>query len=174
MCSAKKSPTRRNRALQQLYSVGAPTERVAVDIAGPLPLKHLGNRYTCAVMDYCTKRVAVDTAGLLPLKPLGNRYTCVVMDYCTKWPETYALPIHEAETTAGLLMNEFFTSFGVPAEQYSGQCREFESRLFRECCQLFKVRKTRTTPLHPQSDGMVERYIRTFAQQLTKYCEAGQ
>ncbi|XP_050714146.1 protein NYNRIN-like [Eriocheir sinensis] len=145
VCSAKKGPAKRNRAPLQVYCVGAPMERVAVDIAGPLPLT-----------------------------PRGNRYICVVMDYFTKWPEAYALPNHEAETVAGVLVNEFFTRFGVPAELHSDQGREFESRVFRECCELLGVRKTRTTPLHPQSDGMVERFNRTLAQQLAKYCGEGQ
>lgn len=145
VCSAKKGPTRRNRAPLQLYSVGAPMERVAVDIAGPLPMT-----------------------------PRGNRFVCVVMDYFTKWPEAYALPNHEAETVASVLVNECFTRFGVPSELHSDQGREFESRVFRECCDLLGVRKTRTTPLHPQSDGMVERFNRTLAQQLAKYCGANQ
>lgn len=145
VCSAKKGPVRRNRAPLQLYSVGAPMERVAVDIAGPLPVT-----------------------------PRGNRFVCVVMDYFTKWPEAYALPNHEAETVANVLVNECFTRFGVPSELHSDQGREFESRVFRECCELLGVRKTRTTPLHPQSDGMVERFNRTLAQQLAKYCAADQ
>ena len=63
-------------------------------------------------------------------------------------------------------MSEFFTRFGVPIELHSDQGREFESNFFRECCELLGVRNTRTTPLHPQSDGMVKRFNRTLAQQL--------
>ncbi len=118
--------------------------------------------------------VAVGIAGPLPLTPRDNRYICVVIDYFTKWPEAYALPNHEAETVAGFLVNEFFTRFGVPAELHSDQGREFESQVFRECCELLELRKTRTTPHHPQSDGMVERFNRTLAQQLAKYCEEDQ
>ncbi|XP_045124905.1 uncharacterized protein LOC123512544 [Portunus trituberculatus] len=145
VCSAKKGPARRNRAPLQLYTVGAPMERVAVDIAGPFPVT-----------------------------PRGNRYIYVVMDYFTKWPKAYALPNHEAETVAEVLVSEFFPRFGVPAELHSDQGREFESRVFSECCTLLGIQKTRTTPLHPQSDGMVERFNRTLLQQLAKYCRAGQ
>ena len=145
VCSAKKGPARRNRAPLQLYTVGAPMERVAVDIAGPFPVT-----------------------------PRGNRYICVAMDYFTKWPEAYALPNHEAETVADVLVSEFFSRFGVPAELHSDQGREFESRVFSECCTLLGIQKTRTTPFHPQSDGMVERFNRTLLQQLAKYCGAGQ
>lgn len=41
-CCAKKGPARRTRAPLQLYQVGAPMERVTVDIAGPLPVTTQG------------------------------------------------------------------------------------------------------------------------------------
>ena len=45
VCSAKKGPPRRGRAPLQLYQVGAPLERVAVDIAGPFPTTAAGTRF---------------------------------------------------------------------------------------------------------------------------------
>lgn len=36
-------------------------------------------------------------------------------------------------------------------------------------CALLGIEKTRTTPLHPQSDGMVERFNRTIEAQLSKF-----
>ena len=144
-CAARKGPARRTRAPLQLYQAGSPMERVAVDIVGPLPRT-----------------------------PRGNRFICVAMDYFTKWPEAYAIPDHEAETVATVLVDEFFTRFGVPGELHSDQGREFESRVFRRCCELLGVQKTRTTPLHPQSDGMVERFNRTLAGELAKYCREDQ
>ena len=54
VCSAKKSPARRNRAPLQVYCVGAPMERMTVDITGPLPPTPRGNRYICVMMDYFT------------------------------------------------------------------------------------------------------------------------
>ena len=95
------------------------------------------------------ERVAVDIVGPLPVTVAGNRYICVAMDYFTKWPEAYALPNHEAVTVAEVLVEQFFTRFGVPGELHSDQGREFESEVFRECCQLLGLRKTRTTPLRP-------------------------
>ena len=38
--------------------------------------------------------------------------------------------------------------------------------MLQEVCKLLHVKKTRTTPLHPQSDGMVERLNRTVEAQL--------
>ncbi|CAI5685713.1 unnamed protein product [Oreochromis niloticus] len=96
----------------------------------------------------------------------GNRYVLVAMDYFTKWPEAYAVPDQSATTTAERLVEEMFARFGVPAELHRDQGRNFESKVFGEICQRLGVEKTRTTPLHPQSDGLVERFNHTLATQL--------
>ena len=75
---------------------------------------------------------------------------------------------------AGVLVANFFTRFGVPCELHSDQGREFESAVFSECCRLLGIKKTRTTPLRPQSDGMVERFNRTLMQEVAKYCASDQ
>ncbi len=41
-------------------------------------------------------------------------------------------------------------------------------------CRLLGMNKTRTTALHPQSDGMVERYNRTIEAQLAMFVEQHQ
>jgi transposase InsO family protein len=55
-----------------------------------------------------------------------------------------------------------FCRYGVPMELHSDQGRNFESRLMQEVLERLGFSKTKTTPLHPQSDGMVERYEKTI------------
>ncbi|MGH0120359.1 UNVERIFIED_CONTAM: hypothetical protein FKN15_067744 [Acipenser sinensis] len=137
ICTARKGPQDRSHAPLQQYQVGGPMERVAVDVLGPFPR---------------SKR--------------GNRFVLVALDYFTKWPEAYALPDQEAETVAEALLEGFFSRFGVPQELHSDQGRNFESRVFAGMCRHLGIKKTRTTPLHPQSDRLVERFNRTLAMQL--------
>jgi hypothetical protein len=101
------------------------------------------------------KRIAVDIAGPFPESDRGNRFLLIAMDYFTKWPDVYAIPNQEASTVADFLVNNFFCRFGVPMELHRDQGRNFESRLMQEVLERLEVSKTRTTPLHPQSDGMV-------------------
>lgn len=136
-CSSHKGPTDRSRALLQQFPAGCPMERVGIDVLGPFPQTEKGNRYVLAAMDYFTK-----------------------------WPEAYALPDQEAETVVDALVEGLFSRFGVPEVIHTDQGRNFESRLFATMCEKLGSHKTRTTPLHPQSDGLVERFNRTLAQQL--------
>ena len=112
------------------------------------------------------ERVGIDILGPFPRTERGKRYILTVMDYFTKWPEAYCLPDQEAETIADALIEGMFSRFGAPEVIHTDQGRNFESRVFAAMCEKLKSHKTRTTPLHPQSDRLVERFNRTLAQQL--------
>jgi transposase InsO family protein len=114
------------------------------------------------------ERIAIDVAGPFPETDQGNKYILVVMDYFSKWPEVFALPNQEAATISQTLVNEVFSRFGVPLEIHSDQGRNFESNIFKKISEIMGFRKTRTTPLHPQSDGMVERFNKTMEEHLSK------
>ncbi|UYV63183.1 K02A2.6-like [Cordylochernes scorpioides] len=144
-CAASKGPKTRSRGVLREYNMGAPFERIAIDVAGPFPV----------------------TKG-------GNKYILDAMDYFTKWPEAYAIPNQEATTVAKVLMDNLICRFGVPLELHSDQGRNFEAGVFQELCRLLGIRKTRTTPLHPQSDGMVERFNKTMEEHLSKVVEQHQ
>ncbi|KAL0147701.1 hypothetical protein M9458_056979 [Cirrhinus mrigala] len=135
LCTARKGPQGQSRAQLQQFSVGEPMQRVGIDIMGPFP------RTT-----------------------QGNRFVLTAMDYFTKWPEAFALPDQEAETVANALVEGMFSRFGVPQSIHSDQGRNFESKVFSCMCSQLGINKTRTTPLHPQSDGLVERFNRTLAE----------
>ena len=114
----------------------------------------------------CAKRplehVAMDILGPLPETPRGYRYILVIGDYFTKWKEAFPLRDMEATSVARVLVNEFICRFGVPDSIHTDQGKNFESKLVKEICILLGVRKTRTTPYHPQSDGLVERFNKTL------------
>jgi hypothetical protein len=89
------------------------------------------------------------------------------MDYFTKWLEAHATPNQEASTVAEALVINF-CQFGVPQKLHSDQGRNFESCLMQEVLQHLGVSKTCTTPMHPKSDGMGKRYIKTIKKHLRK------
>ena len=75
---------------------------------------------------------------------------------------------------AEVLVNNFMCRFGIPLIIHSDQGRNFESCVFSEMCKLLGIQKTRAASLHPQSDGIVERFNRTIEDQLSKFVEDNQ
>ncbi|GBN94035.1 hypothetical protein AVEN_97954-1, partial [Araneus ventricosus] len=83
-CEPRKGPKTRTKGRLQPYNVGAPFERMGLDILGPSP---------------------VTTEG--------NRYVLVLMDYFTKWPEAIPIPDQEASTVAEELVRSWISYYGV-------------------------------------------------------------
>ena len=107
----------------------------------------------------------------LPQSDNGNRYILIAANYFSKWLEAYLLSNQEATTVAEVFVKQFAVQFGAPLMLHSDQEGNFESTVFSEMCRLLGITKTRTTPLHPESDGMVERYDRTLEAQLSTFVE---
>ena len=136
-CCTRKSAAPKRRAGLQTISAGYPLQVVSVDIMGPLPETDEGSKYL------------------------------LVAVYCfTRWVEVYGIPNQEATTVARKLVDGMFCRF-LPPELHSDQGRQFESELVKEVCNLLGVRKTRTSPYHPQGNGMVERFNRTLLDMLS-------
>ncbi|KAL3871559.1 hypothetical protein ACJMK2_039717 [Sinanodonta woodiana] len=120
------------------------------------------------------EKVALDILGPLPCTKNGNKYIMTLCDCFTKWTEAIPLPDQEALTVTKAFVNEFVCRFGTPLQLHSDQGRCFESKIFRGMCDCLSINKTRTTPLRPQANGLVERFNRTLATMLTMYCEQDQ
>ncbi|CAC5395695.1 Retrovirus-related Pol polyprotein from transposon 297,Retrovirus-related Pol polyprotein from transposon 17.6 [Mytilus coruscus] len=140
ICASKKAPCKKPKAPMKQYLVGAPWERMAIDILGPLP---------CSVND--------------------NRYLMVVQDYFSEWTEAIPIPDTEAVTVAKKFVERIVTIFGVPLSIHSDQGSNFESHVFKEMCNILGIHKTRTTPFRPKSDGKVEKSNSTIETMLSAF-----
>ena len=139
-CCKNKAYSKKAKAPLGDYRVGFPLDRIAIDIMGPLTLTDK-----------------------------GNKFIVVVGDYFTRWVEAYAIPDCRGETVANFLAMEFISRFGIPLEIHSDQAQNFQGVLFKQLCQVLQIHKTRTTPYHPASNGMIERFNRTLAELIRKY-----
>jgi len=110
--------------------------------------------------------VAMDILGPLSVTTRGNRYILVIADYFTKWVEAFPMPNMEATTVAQLFVSQFICRFGTLEFLHTDQGRNFESAIIKESCKLLGITKTRTSPYHPQSDGLVERFNRVVYQPI--------
>ena len=83
-----------------------------------------------------------------------------------RWTEAYSIPDQQVSMVAKKLIDEFFFRFSPPEQLHLDQGQNFESAVIADMCNLLAIKKSRTTPYHPQSDGLVERANRTLLSML--------
>ena len=110
----------------------------------------------------CWERVAMDLLE-------GNRYVLVMVDCFSRWTEACPLTDKTAISVADAFFSNIVCRFGMPSVIHSDQGREFENKLMHELCLLGGSHKTKTTPYHPESDGLVERFNRTLLMMLAMF-----
>lgn len=112
------------------------------------------------------QHINIDIIGPLNTSPEGFRYCVTMIDRCTHWPE--AIPVKDifAETIAKAVYEGWITRFGCPSRLSSDQGRQFESNLFAQLLKLFGIKRIRSSPYHPQSNGVIERWHRSLKTSL--------
>ena len=113
------------------------------------------------------RRVAMDIVGPLPRSRSGNRYILVLCDYATRYPEAIPVRNIDAEHIAEELL-KVFSRIGIPEEILTDQGANFTSQLLKEVYNLLGVHSIRTSPYHPQTDGLVERFNQTLKSMLRR------
>ena len=139
-CQKRNQPTRHPKGQMKTYIVGEPLARISLDMLGLVTRTHT-----------------------------GNRYILVVTDYFTRFAEACGLPDIETPTVADKLLTEFICRYGLPLQIRTDQGAQFTSDLFVELCKRLSICKTRHSPFHPQSSGLVERLNRTIEDMLNKF-----
>ena len=105
----------------------------------------------------------------LPTSRKGFHYILVVVDHFSKYTNIYPMKDQTAQTVAKHLFEDYIKEHGVPETLHTDQGRQFESRLVQDLCRKLGIRKTRSSPYHPQGAGLVERANRVIKDQLAKY-----
>jgi hypothetical protein len=98
----------------------------------------------------------------------------VVFDYFTNWVEIFPVPDQTAVTCATKIVDEVISRFGCPLDFHSDQGSNFQSVVFNDLCRLLEIRKTRTSPRHPQCNGKVERFNQTLVRMIKSYLKGEQ
>ena len=92
----------------------------------------------------------------------------VVVDHFTRYIQAFVTKNHTACTTARVLYNNFFSVFSFPQKLLLDQGTEFTRDVIATMCKLLGIEKIRTTPYHPQTNGLAERVHQTLQRMIGK------
>ncbi|CAM2714261.1 unnamed protein product [Rotaria socialis] len=112
--------------------------------------------------------IGIDFCGPLPRTPRENQYVLVITDYFTRFITAIALPNCTADITARALFEDFFCKFGIPSVILSDRGTHFQNKLMENLQNLIGYHHIYSTPYHPQTNGIVERFNATFVAQVSK------
>jgi hypothetical protein len=143
VCNSQKKASVKAKSELGSYHAGCPMERVHLDVLGPF----------------------------FPSKS-GNEYVLVIIDQFTKWIECFPLRNQTAELISKTFVNEFISRYGCPLEIHTDQGTNFQSILLNTICDMLQIRKTKTTPYRPKSNGQVERHNKTITQMIRCYLKS--
>jgi len=139
VCARYHRGTTKKQGELQNMCVGAPWERVAIDITRPHPQS--------------TK---------------GNKFMITVLDHFTKYAFTFPVRSHDAITVAKYLVERVFLVYGVPTQLLSDRRAEFEGSVMTEVCRLMEIDKIQTRSYKPLTNLALERIHRTLNTMLGK------
>ncbi len=110
----------------------------------------------------------MDVVGPVERSCSGNCFMLVITDYATRYPEVFPLRSVKAKPVATCLV-QLYSRVGFPAEILTDQGTNFMSTLLKQVYQLLGIKSLRTTPYHPQTDGLTKRFNQTLKQMLRKF-----
>lgn len=92
----------------------------------------------------------------------GIENVLVITDVFSKY--TIAIPTRNqsAMTVAKALVKHWFLVYGIPQRIHSDQGRCFEAKIMKDLYKLYQVKKTKTCPYTPRSNGQCERFNRSM------------
>jgi transposase InsO family protein len=117
---------------------------------------------------YTSRALEMITIDFLSLEESKGGYAniLVITDHFTKYAIAIPTRNQEAKTVAKVLKEHFIVHYGMPERIHSDQGRCFEGKVLHHLCALMGIRKSHSTPYHPQSQGVTERFNATLLSML--------
>lgn len=114
--------------------------------------------------------IGMDIIGTLVKSISGHQFALVICDYATRYPEVYPLRSIQVKHIVRCLI-DLIARVGVPSEIITDQGTNFMAKLMKLLYKQLGIKGIRTTPFHPQTNGLVERFNGTLKNMLKKFVD---
>ncbi|CAF0755600.1 unnamed protein product [Brachionus calyciflorus] len=118
--------------------------------------------------------VTTDFAGPFKTTIRGSKFLKIIVDHFTKFLLFCPSKNAKAHTTASNIVDEWVYEYGILEAILSNGGKHFQSKLTELVYEYLDIRRLKTTPYHPQCDGLSERGIRTFKNMIQSYINVDQ
>ena len=106
------------------------------------------------------RRIHVDFAG-----PFQGKSFLIVVDAYSKWPEVVAMDETTTDKTVDAL-RAIFARWGIPLQMVTDNGPQFTSAGFERFLALNNIKHVRSSPYHPATNGLAERFVKTLKNAL--------
>ena len=113
-------------------------------------------------------QIGIDIVGPLKITERKNRYIVTAMDYFTKWVEAKALETADAKEVARFIYEDIICRHGCPKKILSDRGSHFNNNLIKSLTTEFHIKHNFSTPYHPKTNGLIERFNKTLCESLAK------
>ena len=111
--------------------------------------------------------VAIYVVRPFPTARGGHKFMITCIDSASRWPEAFPVRKVTARTVIGCLTS-VFARWGFPEKLTSDNGSQFTSKVFTKWLRDKGIAHARSTPYHPQRNGVVERLHRTLNAVISK------
>src|SRR2546429_4814457 len=116
-------------------------------------------------------QIGIDIIGPLSRTAQNKKYIVVAIDYLTKWSEARAISEVTAEKVSEFIYEQIICQHEYPQIILSDRRIHFNNNMITKLLEKFEVNHLLSTPYHPQTNGLVERFNRTLCESLAKLTE---
>ena len=114
------------------------------------------------------EKIGIDFVRPLPLTNSGNKYIIIATNYLTKWPEASATSATDANTVVEFIYENIICRHRCPNYILSDRGSHFRNKVVDGLMNKFEIKHLLSTPYHPQTNGLVERFNKTLCESIAK------
>jgi len=117
------------------------------------------------------QHIHIDIIGPIHTTCRGNRYIITAIDAFSKWAYAQACQSVATQTVISFVEDQILSKHGMPEVIISDQGSQFTSREWQAFVKKYGFKHNTTTPYHPQSNGIDERFNGTISRILRCYTD---